>query len=311
MAPDPLNPVAAQTPSPPSHGRICGGRAPALLPLEQVFPDTDYGHRLKLQRAEPGDFFGSWEADPVSLAERARWMQSFPERHAIRLPEADPLIRECDALMRSWGVLRPGDTPDAGSSQPSSVWDLTAPLEPDLIWLTRGTAGHRMVAGLVCFPSSWAPEERIGLPIEAIHQVVPGLNPALGDAIERFLQRLPEGIAWLRANWGIAASPERNQHPLRRLPRLTPPLDPAGVWVRIEHQALVALPESDGILFGIRIEQSPIDDFRRNPALASGLARALQTMPEAMARYKGLADVRDELIRVLTGSDQAPVGTRL
>lgn len=284
-------------------------RAPARLPAEHVFPGADYAHRLKLLRAEPRDFFGPWEADPLMMAERSQGLRDFPERHAIRLPEAGPLIRESDALMRAWGVLQTDTASGEDSNGRSSAWDPAAPLEPDLIWLTRGPTGLRMVAGLVCYPSSWAPEERIGLPLEAIHDVVPGLNPALGETIGRFLQRLPEGTAWLRANWGLSASPERNQHPARRLPRLALPLDPARVWVRIEHQALVALPDSGGILFGIRIEQTVLGHFRRQPALASGLARALRTMPDAMAAYKGLTVVREALIAELTGPDQTSVCT--
>ena len=144
----------------------------------------------------------------------------------------------------------------------------------------------------------------MGRPLDWIHQVVPGLNQHLGQPIDAFLRRMAPGISWLRANWGLSRSPELNQHPHRNLPRLDASVRPDEVWLRVEHQALVALPRSGGILFGIRVVVHPLDEIRRTPAAANGLRRALETMPEDMAVYKGIAPARESLIRML--SNPAP-----
>ena len=94
------------------------------------------------------------------------------------------------------------------------------------------------MAGVVCFPSSWALAEKIGHPLDFIHAVVPGLNSSIGSIIDTFLSRLEPGIAYERSNWGIAATPELNLHPSLNRPRLKAPLPPDRTWIRVEDQIL-------------------------------------------------------------------------
>lgn len=278
------------------------GPAAARPSLAELFPAADFRHRLRLDRGEPADFFAPWQpapspGTPPLLAERRHWLLTDPAHHALLLPESAPLIRETARLAEAWGAPAL-----AAETPPAAAWiTLGSSLEPDLVLLARRPGSPRfvMVAGAVCFPSSWAPESKLGLALDAIHAVVPELNSQLGAALDTFLDRLRPGTAWFRTNWGLSLSAERNQHPARALPRLRRPLDPASVLVRLEHQALLALPATGGILFGIRIESAPLHDFRRDPALAAGLARALRSMPGEMARYKGLSEVRAELVDFL------------
>jgi hypothetical protein len=158
----------------------------------------------------------------------------------------------------------------------------------------------RLWGGCVCFPSSWNLQEKIGRPIEVIHGVVPGLNGQIGPQIHAFLSRLKPGVAWHRTNWGLSSSPELNQHPARQLPSLDgASVTAAAVWFRVEHQALVALPRTGGILFGIRVSVHPLNELKSERIAAARLVRALRTMPEAVACYKGLATARAALIRLL------------
>jgi hypothetical protein len=151
----------------------------------------------------------------------------------------------------------------------------------------------------VCFPSSWRFEEKVGKPLEVIHTPVPHLNEQLASPIHNFLSRIKPGAAWCRANWGLSRSPELNQHPARGLPKLRPPLREDEVWLRVEDQALIALPESRGVLFGIRMTVIPLAEVKRHPAAARGLARALRTMPDAMLDYKSLLAAKEDLLRLL------------
>lgn len=182
-------------------------------------------------------------------------------------------------------------------------------LEPDFLLLKPDEAGEmKLLAGCVCFPSSWSLEEKMGRPLDFIHRVVPGLNEQLGKPIAQFCRRMTPDIAWLRANWGLSRSPELNQHPRRALPRLDATVKPDEVWLRVEHQALVALPRTGGLLFGMRVIVHSLAEVKRNPAAAHGLHHALQTMPEAMAVYKGIAPARTALLEMLEASGpQEPV----
>jgi hypothetical protein len=173
-------------------------------------------------------------------------------------------------------------------------------LEPDWLLLAPDHAGSfRLHAACVCFPSSWSLEEKMGLPLESIHGVVPGLNAQAGRPIAGFLQRLAPGIAWQRANWGLSRSPERNQHPALPRPRLDDTVAPDEVWLRVEHQALVALPRTGGLLFGIRVTVHPWAEILAEAPARQGLRRALATMPETVAAYKGIAPARARLLELL------------
>ncbi|MCC6232995.1 MAG: DUF3445 domain-containing protein, partial [Verrucomicrobiales bacterium] len=234
--------------------------------------------------------------------------QEEAHRHAPLQPQA------LEALRETAECFHPRGDPNTDLPSPSKARDLLTALGSatgaDLVWL-QGTADApppRVVAAAVCAPSAWDPAEKLGRSLAEIHAVVPGLNPTLGPALDTFLARLRPGPAWLRANWGLSASPELNQHPSLQLPRLRADVTPDQVWVRIEHQALVALPRTGAILFGIRVEILSLRTLLRQPALHLGLARALHSMPADMARYKGLAEARDALMEILQPPPDTLVG---
>ncbi|HSH94697.1 MAG TPA: heme-dependent oxidative N-demethylase subunit alpha family protein [Roseimicrobium sp.] len=269
-----------------------------LAALRMLFPDEDHRFQLGVQPGDPRTFFAPTSNRSSLLAERRKWIASHPERTLGLLSGAGALLDETLELIREWRVLDEACLAGVAESTSSTerIGTLASNWEPDFLLMRRGEDGQfELAGGAVCFPSSWAFEEKLGKPMTFIHGPVPGLNDALAINIGKFLERLRPGQAWLRANWGMSASPEPNQHPLRNLPRLDLPLDPAQVWIRIERQALVALPRSGGVLFAIHLDVHPLQLFREDGALAKGLARALKTLPEPMARYKGLMEIREAL----------------
>ena len=262
------------------------------LPLPELFPDQDYRFHLTLRKGNLAEFFGA--PDPAVLAERQRWLGDDPARYIVGEAAAEPLVAEVEALADEW-VGGAQATPGRVSERMAR---LGGRVEPDIVLMTRDADGiFRLRAGAVCFPSSWAPAEKAGLTLDEIHGVVPGLNPALAPAIGQFLHKLRPGAPFERANWGLAATPELNMHPALARPRLGA-LDVARTWVRIEYQILAALPQTQGILFGIHIRNVPLAELLADPALRAGLHRALVTMPDALAAYKGLTAVRTDLIRL-------------
>jgi hypothetical protein len=233
------------------------------------------------------------------------------------LPEGQPLLDEVIRLEASWESpahgphrLRAAPLPRAALSaeRPSCAVDPTERCrelalcwEPDFLLLRPGDdQAMRLVGGSVCFSSWWALREKLGRPLPEIHHPVPGLNEALAQPIQTFLARLTPGISWERENWGLSRTPELNLHPRRNMPRLIPPLQPEEVWLRVEHQSFVALPNSRGLLFGIRLKIHPLLALVKDRGVAAGLRRALETMPEAVARYKGLAEARAHLVQLLS-----------
>lgn len=290
-----MNPSAGSTPRVPASPRLAE---------EEIFPSADYQHRLRLGRCAPSDYFAPWEPNSDLLAERSQWIDQHPDRHVMADGSAVASLVELAEWVERW-TGQPVPLPSPLEAK-GLVAHLGKRLEPDFVLLSRDFEPARMTAGCVCFPSSWYPEHKLGATLEGIHDVVPGLNPALGESIDGFLSRLKPGNAWIRANWGLSASAERNQHPWRRLQRLHAPFDRGSTWVRIEHQALTVLPRSGTILFGIRIEHRPITEFLRHLPIAHALARALLSMPGPMAAYKGIAEVREPIAEYLLQGSAPP-----
>lgn len=177
---------------------------------------------------------------------------------------------------------------------------VSAHWEPDFVLLERDDCDEFTMAGAsVCFPSSWAPEEKLGQSVDVIHGPVPTLNEDLGPRIRTFLAKLPAGQIFERENWGLAAVPDRNLHPLRRQPRLTA-LTPIGdVWLRVEHQAFCGLPASAGLLFIIHLAVHRLSDVLRNADVNTAFRQMLETMPDTIASYKGIEPARLSLLRQL------------
>lgn len=271
------------------------------MTLAELLPNEDYRFQMRFQKGTFRGFFGPGDRHDEILAQRHHWLKSDPHQHAAIIPGGELLLRETFELAR-----REQTIPTITSPAPveTDAFQLCIQLgmawEADFLLLKADPAsGVRLLGGCVCFPSSWSLSEKIGHPIEFIHSVVPGLNPTLGSQIHGFLTRLKPGTVWLRANWGLSRSADLNQHPARRLPRLNGEVNLEEVFLRVEHQALVALPETQGVLFGIHIAIHNLADIHKDPLLNSGMARALASLPEEMARYKNIDGCRSRILSLL------------
>jgi hypothetical protein len=260
-----------------------------VTPLAELFPDGDYRFHLTLRRDEPREFFRPTDPSDGVRAERARWLADDARRYAELRPEGIPLLAEFAELTREW---------ELGSAD--DVLALGRDFEPDILFLSSDDSDKfRLRGGALVFPTGWALQDKIGHPMDFIHGVVPGLNAALASPIQQFLARLKPGIGFFRDNWGLAATDELNLHPARSLPAPTPPVALDRLWLRVEHQVLLALPRTHGIVFGIRIALHRLDGLAADRAIAAGLRRALESMPADVAAYKRIDLIRPGVIKLL------------
>jgi hypothetical protein len=260
-----------------------------------MFPPGGFAFHMRFRRGDIREFFGNTSNESPTLLERRKWLDANAGECAAVLPAGEPILDEAMELAASLGITVPRQaTPLETCVALGRAW------EPDLLFLhSSENAQPDLVGGCVCFPSSWSFEEKMGRPLDAIHEPVPTLNAQFANPVKQFLSRMKPGISWERINWGLSRTRELNQHPNRRLPRLDATVDITDVWFRVEYQSLVALPQSNGILFGIRLVIEPLDRLRMDPNFAAGLTAALETMPDAVAGYKGVLPARERLIELL------------
>lgn len=270
-----------------------------MTDLTEILADKDFGLRMRFEKRDIASFFRPGASHAAVIAERRKWISETPEICAALLPEGIAPLDETLRLAHSLGTLPESETiespdPLTRCQRLGQLW------EADFILMKPDAEGvFRLLGGCLCFPSHWDLREKLGLPMADVHSPVPGLNETLGRQIDGFLLRIKPGLSWERANWGLARTPELNLHPSRQLPRLDATVSLDEVWFRLEEQSLVALPESGAILFGIKLVILPLAEIKADPATRQGMIRALETMPEPMATYKGITPARERFLEIL------------
>jgi len=268
------------------------------LDWTRLFPDSDHRWIMGLgQRDSLRELFADSDATGLARAERARWLAEDPEKYAALLPEAEPALRETVALARSQGAKI-----EEGQTAFETLLGLGRGWESDFVWMHPSAAGrHQVIGGVICFPSSWALEEKLGRPMREVHDPVPGLNDALDRQIETFLRKQEPEVAWTRDNWSLSRDSELNHHPSRTFRLLDASITADEVWLRLEHQLLLKLPQSGSILFGIRMAIVPLRVVVADRQAAARFTRILSTLSPAAAAYKNLASALPTLLALLRG----------
>ena len=137
-----------------------------------------------------------------------------------------------------------------------------------------------LIAACVCSPSYWRLADKIGRPIRDVHGNVPGLNAALGERIDAFFRRLPEGRIFERRNWFVHTSNERFQPD----PSLEV-FDGSELFLRSERQTLRAF--GDAVLFGIDVTLAPLAEIRTYPKQHAAMVSALEALDGAELEHFG------------------------
>lgn len=155
----------------------------------------------------------------------------------------------------------------------------------------------------LCLPNYWAAADKIGHSFLNAHMPVPGMeriNRQADALITMLMQRGP----FERFTWGVTTDMRLNHHP-EPPPAIAPeqwrgrrfdPKQPR-LWLRIERQVTVALPEAKSFLFTIRTYLRDIKTL--NTEELHSLSNAITTMPDDVGRYKGMAGQKEEIVAYL------------
>ena len=275
----------------------------ALDPDDWIEVDEDFAGQLAERRRlldqRRGEVLG---ALPESAAGQAELLELLLEHLPKRFP---------GHYRRSNGELAELVT---GERFDLAAWR-AAPLElagrlvqEDFCLLQRGEPAYRLVAGVLCFPSHWRLADKLGRPLEVIHEPVPGFAGGLAAIVDRFFANLQVARPVWRVNWSLVDTPQLFLPPEHRALRKVIAAESAGeqLWLRVERQTLRRLPRSGDVLFGIRTHLAPLVAAIDGPAAARALAARVREMPPAMAAYKGIAAIRDALLSWLESRAGGP-----
>lgn len=161
----------------------------------------------------------------------------------------------------------------------------------------------------VCVPSHWAPEDKLGKSIAAIHAPVAG-NADLQRALSRLTSMVCQGGHWERFVWTISPSPHYDQHPRRQARGAWPSTNSpdqfvAGCHFRAERQTFMPVHDAAGTpleqaVFTIRVMLEPLVHVVRTREQALRLHEALHSMSAEVLAYKHLALARGPLLAWLS-----------
>ena len=209
------------------------------------------------------------------------------DEHIGKVDDVAPqIVAANDCIVRALNC----DLPDAPPFE--AFCSLAMNVQEDLAIMHVPEKGvDRLVATHVCMPSGWSPHEVLGQSFLKIHGVIPEFE-AVNRAAPAMMHALTRDGVKERFVWGINFSAQLN----RGLGTGWVPFDSGNpeLFVRVERQCMIGLPEADAFLFTIRTYIYDAMEF--SPALRAKLRDALESWTPAMREYKGVTDEIDPVI---------------
>lgn len=166
-------------------------------------------------------------------------------------------------------------------------------VQEDFCILEKGADEYVLTAAILCFPSRWSLAEKIRHPLTAIHGPVPDYTDDLARRVNRVFDGVKPGLPLWRANWTIHDHAELHQ--------------PSGDWrreegggalyIRVERQTFVRLPETRAVVFGIRTFIDPME--RVSDAQAAALLALVKVHTADEIGYRGGMALHEKILAVL------------
>lgn len=154
----------------------------------------------------------------------------------------------------------------------------------------------------VCFPSAWAPRQKVGLHFSDVHRPVAHSENLLRTH-KQLVKAMTQGGPFIRYTWGIYPDAQLCCNP--EIYRPTYPLPTskddalAHAFLRAERQSLASFPEQGRALFTIRTFLQAASRVAQDAYRREKLISALESMDEESMQYKNLMGRRDLLVEGL------------
>ncbi len=175
-------------------------------------------------------------------------------------------------------------------------------VQEDLCLIRPERDGPILEAAILCFPSRWRLQEKLGKPLAQVHAPVPLYAERLSAPVDRFMAHLRPGRIAMRINWSLADDPALFQPGPPGAPP-DPPItaEDAGtrLFYRAERQTFRLLEASGRVLFTIRVHAHPVAQLAAIPGVAARLAGAIRALPAETRAYKGIPGYEAALLAYL------------
>lgn len=291
---------------------------PAMRPVPLAFLDHRPSRAVGLNALDPADWLWPDELCETEIAQREALLGRRPDEVLALLPEAEEAARELLGLVAAFLLEHHPDRfrRDDGAGQAAIVGpgghrvDLADPnplraagrlVQEDLCLLQSprddGASTYRLTGAALCFPAHWRLRDKLGRPLGAIHDPVPGFAERLGAPVDRLFATLAPGRPVWRANWSVVEDATlHHPHPRPPVPDLTAENAGEKLWLRVERQTLRRLPATRAVVFTIRTLVRPLGEIIADPATSGALAARVRELDPQAAAYKGLPALAPALL---------------
>jgi hypothetical protein len=231
--------------------------------VNELLPKARGGGQLRMGLGKLSE--KEWLQPDPDLAARKAGFAAYPEGVQLTA-EVDGPGRELAAMLGVEGAL-----PEAALSA-----------HEDMCLLAQAREGepYRLIGAAVAWPTDWHPEDKLGLPLRALHAPIAGYEEQLATGVDRFMETLKPGAIFGRCNWFIAPTGERRWiaqgEPHEQFAHVTAQNAGDTLFVRSERQTLRRLPETGAILFTIGVYVAPLASVNADNIAA--LSTAVQTL---------------------------------
>ena len=160
-------------------------------------------------------------------------------------------------------------------------------------------------AAALAFPAHWVLAEKMGHPMQMIHQPVPHYDERLARPVDRFFTAMKIGPISSRMNWSLQIG--RDLFTPRRVSRKAAANndDFHQLFLRIENQTLRKLPDTGYVVFTIRTHMLPMTLWQDDREALQSMADMMQNMSPATRLYKGVPLYEPLIRRTLARLDPA------
>lgn len=265
-----------------------------------IQPDEALAHQSALKQAlwrkEGNRVFNELPPSRPAQAEVAELLSGHLAEHFPHWYKKHPSGLHCKPMAQTF----------SWSESEASLLPASWCVQEDLCILQEMEGAYRLTAASLCAPSYWRLLEKIGKPLDAIHQPVPGFAETLGAKVNRFFQFIKVDRPVWRANWSVV-SDDRLYQPGNEESKQIKDADTIGnqCFLRTERQTLRRLPQTKAVLFTIKVAIKPLAELRSQPEVLSSLEQALTQLSDDERRYKSLHNIEPALSRWLKQTNAA------